>query len=131
MAATAPRVAPRAPTVFGPLPWVGGGLGLLVDPTAFFDRQRRRHGDTFVLDAFGHRVFCVFSPEGVRSLYAQAEDDASFGIATYQLIKAKVPVELLLGRRNHPKTLFGSQRVETYLGHLEEAVALEIDRHPD
>jgi cytochrome P450 len=128
MAATAPRVAPRAPTVFGPLPWVGGGLGLLVDPTAFFDRQRRRHGDTFVVDAFGHRMFCVFSPEGVRSLYAQAEDDASFGIATYQLIKAKVPVELLLGRRNHPKTLFGSQRVETYLGHLEEAVGLEIDR---
>ena len=128
MAAIVPRVEPPAPTVGGPIPWVRGGLGLLTDPSAFFGRQRRRHGDTFVVDAFGHRLFCVFSPEGVRSLYAQPEDQASFGIATYQLIKAKVPVELLLGRRNHPKTLFGSQRVETYLDHLQEAVDLEIAR---
>ena len=128
MATTAPRVEPAAPTVGGPIPWVRGGLGLLVDPTAFFDRQRRRHGNTFVVDAFGHRLFCVFSPEGVRALYAQPEDQASFGMATYQLIKAKVPVELLLGRRNHPKTLFGSQRVETYLDHLQQAVDLEIAR---
>jgi len=128
MATTAPTVEPAAPTVGGPLPWVQGGLGLLSDPTAFFQRQRRRHGDTFVVDAFGHRLFCVFSPEGVRSLYAQPEDQASFGIATYQLIKAKVPVELLLGRRNHPRTLFGRQRVETYLDHLHRAVELEVDR---
>ena len=128
MATTAPTVEPAAPTVRGSLPWVRGGLGLLSDPTAFFQRQRRVHGDTFVVDAFGHRLFCVFSPEGVRSLYAQPEEQASFGIATYQLIKAKVPVELLLGRRNHPKTLFGSQKVETYLDHLQRAVELEIAR---
>jgi len=128
MATTAPTVEPAAPTVGGSLPWVGGGLGLLADPTAFFQRQRRVHGDTFVVDAFGHRLFCVFSAEGVRSLYAQPEDRASFGIATYQLIKAKVPVELLLGRRNQPKTLFGSQLVEAYLGHLQRAVELEMAR---
>ncbi len=73
-------------------------------------------------------MFCVFSPEGVRSLYAQPEDQASFGIATYQLIKAKVPVELLLGRRNQPKSLFGSQLVETYLDHLRDAVDRELAR---
>ena len=112
----------------GRLPWVEGGLGLLRDPTAFFGRQRARHGDTFVVDAFGHRLFCVFSPEGVRSLYAQPEEHASFGLATFQLIKSKVPIELLLGRRNQPNTLFGSQRVETYLDHLHTAVELEIDR---
>lgn len=128
MATTVPRVEPPVALVGGPLPWVRGGLGLLSDPTAFFARQRERHGDTFVVDAFGHRLFCVFSPEGVRSLYAQPEEQASFGIATYQLIKAKVPIELLLGRRNHPKTLFGNQRVETYLGHLRQAVDLEMDR---
>jgi cytochrome P450 len=100
----------------------------LSDPTAFFARQRSRYGDTFVVEAFGHRLFCVFSPEGVRALYAQPEEKASFGIATYQLIKAKVPVELLLGRRNHPKTLFGSHRVEDYLGHLHQAVDLEMAR---
>ena len=128
MAPSAPTVEPAAPIVRGPLPWVRGGLGLLSDPTAYFARQRRSHGDTFVVEAFGHRLFCVFSPEGVRSLYAQPEDKASFGNATYQLIKAKVPVELLLGRRNHPKTLFGSQRVESYLDHLKEAVDLELVR---
>ena len=128
MAPSAALVEPEPPTVRGALPWVRGGLGLLSDPTAFFARQRARHGDTFVVEAFGHHLFCVFSPEGVRSLYAQPEDRASFGIATYQLIKAKVPVELLLGRRNHPKTLFGSQRVEHYLDHLHQAVDLELTR---
>ncbi len=128
MAADHPAVEPAAPTVGGPLPWVEGGLGLLWDPTAFFGRQRARHGDTFVVDAFGHRLFCVFSPEGVRSLYAQPEEHASFGLATFQLIKSKVPIELLLGRRNQPNALFGSQRVETYLDHLHTAVELEIDR---
>src|SRR5580658_10509808 len=114
--------------VSGPLPWVGGGMGLLRNPTAFFARQCARHGDTFVLDAFGHRLFCVFSPEGVRSLYAQPEEEASFGLATYTLIKAKVPIELLLGRRTHPKSLFGNARVEEYLDTLHDAVRQEIAR---
>jgi cytochrome P450 len=123
-----PVVAPLPPVVEGHLPWVGGGLGLLHNPTKFLVRQRARHGDTFVLDAFGHRLFCVFSSAGVRSLYAQPEEQASFGMATYTLIKSKVPIELLLGRRNHPKSLFGNAKVETYLENLDLAVAQEIDR---
>jgi hypothetical protein len=101
---------------------------LLRNPTEFLVRQRARHGDSFVLDAFGHRLFCVFSPAGVRSLYAQPEEQASFGMATYTLIKSKVPIELLLGRRNHPKSLFGNAKIETYLDNLGLAVAQEIDR---
>ncbi len=116
------------PLVSGPLPWVGGGLGLLRDPTGFMVRQRERHGDTFVLDAFGHRLFCVFSDAGIKALYAQPEEEASFGMATYTLIKAKVPIELLLGRRNHPKSLFGNAKVETYLDNLHTAVDQEISR---
>ena len=110
------------------MPWLKGGLGLLHNPTEFFVRQRARHGDTFVVDAFGHRLFCVFAPEGVRSLYAQAEEQASFGMATYTLIKSKVPIELLLGRRNHPKSLFGGAKVEIYLDNLDLAVSQEIER---
>jgi cytochrome P450 len=123
-----PQIDPLPPVVDGHLPWVGGGVGLLRNPTEFFIRQRRRHGDTFVVDAFGHRLFCVFSPAGVRSLYAQPEEEASFGLATYTLIKSKVPIELLLGRRNHPKALFGNAKVETYLDHLHLAVEQEIAR---
>ena len=46
-------------------------------------------------DAFGHRMVCLFSPEGVRSLYALPEHEASFGLATYRLIRFKIPEELL------------------------------------
>jgi cytochrome P450 len=128
MSAALPQIEPMPPVVGGSLPWVGGGLGLLRDPTGFFTRQRSRHGDTFVVDAFGHRLFCVFSPAGIRSLYAQPEEQASFGMATYTLIRAKVPIELLLGRRNHPKALFGNAKVEGYLENLHEAVEQEIER---
>jgi cytochrome P450 len=128
MPAPLPRIDPLPPIVDGHLPWVGGGLGLLRNPTEFFVNQRQRHGDTFVVDAFGHRLFCVFAPAGVHSLYAQPEEEASFGLATYTLIKAKVPIELLLGRRNHPKALFGNAKVETYLDNLHLAVDQEIAR---
>jgi cytochrome P450 len=100
---------------------------MLRNPTEFFRRQRQLFGDTFVVDAFGYRLFCVFSAAGVRGLYALAEQQASFGLATYELVlKHKVPPELLAGRRNFPHTLFGGQDVEEYLGNLEEAVALQI-----
>jgi cytochrome P450 len=128
MATALPQIEPMPARAGGPLPWVEGGLGLLRNPTGLFERLRARHGDTFVLDAFNHRFFCVFSPAGVRSLYAQPEEEASFGLATYALIKAKVPIELLLGRRTHPKSLFGNAKVEGYLDNLGLAVGQEIDR---
>ncbi len=120
-------VAPMPPTVDGSVPWVDAGLGLLRDPTSFLARARRRHGDTFVVDAFGFRLFCVFSPEGVRRLYELPEREASFGLATYRLIGFKLPPELLAGRRNSPHHLFGAQKVEGYLRTLDDAVSLELD----
>src|SRR6185436_15979889 len=116
----------------GILPWIGAGLGLLRNPTEFFRRTRARLGDTFVVDAFGYRLFCVFSPEGVRRLYALEEHEASFGLATFELvIRRKVPLELLAGRRTLPHDLFGKQDVEDYLDSLESAVALQIDELGD
>ncbi len=47
--------------------------------------MRRRLGDTYLVDAFGCRLFCVFSPVGVRALYALREDEASFAAATVRL----------------------------------------------
>jgi len=112
----------------GNLPWIGAGLGLLRNPTEFFHRTRQRLGDTFVVDAFGYRLFCVFSPEGVRRLYALEEHEASFGLATFELvIRRKVPLELLVGRRTFPHDLFGKQDVEDYLDRLESAVGLQLD----
>ncbi len=123
-----PAVTPMPPRVAGVLPKLGAGLGLLRGPTGFFAAQRARHGDTFVVDALGYRLFCVFSPAGVRALYEVPENVASFGLATFELVfRHKIPLELAIGRRNRPHDLFKNPDVETYLGNLEAAVALEID----
>ena len=53
-----------------------------------------------VVDAFGFQLFCVFSPAGVRRLYELPEGDASFGLATYNLLTLKIPPELLT---SHPE----------------------------
>lgn len=116
---------PRAP---GALPWIGVGLRVLRDPTRFFADTRRALGDTFVADAFGFRLFCVFSAAGVRGLYALPESRASFGLATYNLLKLKIPGELFAGRRNGPRNLFGGEDVERYVVNLEEAVRREIEQ---
>ncbi len=86
------------------------------------------HGDTFVVDALGHRFVCVFGAAGVRSLYALPEREASFGLATYTMIRTKVPDELFSDIRNPPHKLFGNQQLEGYLVDLDAAMAAEVDR---
>src|SRR5262245_55140451 len=100
-------VSPMPPRARGRLPWVGSGIALLRDPTAFLVRMRRRLGDTFVVDAFGYRLLCVFSAAGVRSLYALDEGQASKGLADVALLRLKLPDELLRDRRTRPHDLFG------------------------
>ncbi len=126
-----PDIAPMPPRVSGPIPRVGAGRRLLVDPTRFLAETRRTHGDTFVVDAFGYRLCFVFSPDGVRSLYRYPEREASFGIATYRLISHKAPAELFDGRRVMPHDLFDRPSVEEYLDTLEDAVAAEMDELGD
>ena len=123
-----PAIAPMPPRRGGAIPWVEAGAALLRDPTACFAAARRHLGDTFVLDAFGYRLFCVFSPAAVARLYALAEHEASFGLATFELVlKRNLPTELLAGRRTFPHALFGGQEVEDYLGHLHQAMQLQLD----
>lgn len=121
------EIDPMPPHVAGPLPWIGGGLPMLRDPTRHLETLRARHGDTFALDAFGDRLLCAFSADGLAALYGYAERDASFGLATYDLISRKLPPELFDGRRNTPHSLFGSQRTESYLSALDRALAATID----
>ena len=127
-----PPIDPMPPRRGGAVPWLGAGAALLRNPTEFFRATRARHGDTFVADAFGFRLFCVFSPAGVRALYALPENQASFGLATFNLVfKHKAPLELIAGRRHRPHDLFGSQELEGYLDELERAVALQLDELGD
>jgi hypothetical protein len=46
----------------------GSGWQLLLDPTGFLAAARCDLGDPFSVDAFGVRLFCVFSSAGVRRL---------------------------------------------------------------
>lgn len=105
----------------------GASLGLLVDPTGWLARQRGRHGDEFRAEAFGWDLFFTFSPEGVRRLYELPEREASFGLATYELIRRKVPDELFAGRRNTPHSLFGAQQVDRYVEELAHAIDVELE----
>lgn len=122
-----PQITPKPPWVRASLPWIGSGIGLLRDPTRFFQRARARHGDTFGVDVFGYRLFCVFSAEGVQALYRVPEKQASFGLATFELVlRHKVPLELVVGRRTRPHDLFGAEDVQEYLGALDGAVGAQL-----
>lgn len=80
-----------------------------------------------MVDAVGQRFFCTFGPVGVASLYAVAERDASFWLATYTMVTTKVPEELFSEIRNPPHKLFGNQKVEGYLRNLDAAMAAEVE----
>ncbi len=121
------RSSHEAPRVSGLLPWVGPGLALLSNPTEFFQRARRKYGNTFLVEAFGYRLFCVFSPEGVKGLWALPEAEASKGVADFGMLAHKVPAELFAGRRTFPHMLFAREDVEVYLGNLVSAVDLELE----
>ncbi len=114
-----PPVAPA------PWPWIGGGLRILRDPERALSSTRDQLGDTFVVDAFGRRLLWLFSPEGVRQLWALPEEKASKGLADFDLLSHKVPAELFAGRRTFPHDLFGAQDTEDYLTNLRAAVQLE------
>ena len=121
-----PRIEPAPPRVAARLPKIGAGLQVLRDPTAFFSRARARYGDTYVVDCFGYRLLCVFSPEGVKNLWAIPEEQASKGLADYALLRHKVPDELFAGRRTRPHDLFRSEDTTSYLAQLECALDDQI-----
>ena len=72
------------------------------------------------------RYLFVFSPEALRAFYALPERDASKGLADYRMLVRKLPEELFAGVRTIAHDLFGAQDVETYLGHLDHALDLEL-----
>jgi cytochrome P450 len=121
-----PLVDPAPPRAPGRLPWVRAGFSFLANPTDFLRRTRQQLGDSFLLEAFGFRLFFVFSPEGLRSLYALPEKDASFTEATRTLIGFKLPPELLGGDMAMFHHLFGRDQLESYRAEIEAAVSDEL-----
>ncbi len=97
------------------------------DPVAALAGARASCGDTFVVDSGPDRYLFTFSPTGVESFYALAEDQASKGMADYRMLRRKLPEEIFVGRRTLPHQLFGRDEVATYLDNLERALDVTVD----
>src|SRR6185436_11051029 len=115
-------VVPAPPRVRGGLPGIGPIGAFLRNPTLFLAAARARLGDTFLLEVAGFRLFCVFGPIGVRSLYALPEDDASFGQATRTLLGLKLPPELQAGDLAVFQHLINRERMDAYLAQIDAAL---------
>src|SRR4029077_6841707 len=83
-------------------------------------------GDTFAIESGRDEYLFVFSADALRAFYALPERDASKGIADYRMLLRKLPEELFFDVRTLAHDLFGAQDVETYLGHLDHALTLEL-----
>lgn len=117
MPTASPRFTPPCADGIG-LPWDVA----VDDAVAAIAGARAEHGDTFVVDSRGSRYLFTFSPIGVESFYALAEDVASKGVADYLMLRRKLPDEIFVGRRTLPGSLFRRDDVSSYLTNLERAL---------
>jgi cytochrome P450 len=124
----APAVDPEPPRAAITFPWDDAGAP---DPVAALAAARAAHGDTFLVDSGADRYLFVFAPRALATFYAIEERVASKGLADYRMLLRKLPDELFLERRTLAHDLFGAQEVETYLGHLDVAIARQLDELGD
>ena len=125
-------VSPRPPVVHDELAHIGAGLRFSQSPTDFLAAMREIYGDTFLVDVFGYKLFCVFSPEGLRNLYAAAEDQASFGMATFDMLGFKTPLDIF---KDADIDLFYDllqpEKVASYVGEFVEVIEQVTATWPD
>ncbi|MGO9877305.1 MAG: cytochrome [Acidimicrobiia bacterium] len=117
------QISPSPPLAPFALPWDDPDV---TDPVSTLTQARADLGDTFEVASGRDRYLFVFSPDALRAFYALPERDASKGLADYRMLARKLPQELFAGVRTLAHDLFGAQEVETYLGHLDYALDLEI-----
>jgi cytochrome P450 len=122
-------IAPLPPLATEELPHIGAGLRFLEAPTAYLRELRERHGDTYLLDVFGFNLLMTFAPKGLESLYKLEENKASFGLATYDMIGFKTPIEIF---EDADLDLFYqlllNKRMPGYLPAIETIVERELQR---
>ena len=83
---------------------------------------RAEHGDTFAVHSGRDRYLFTFSPTGVESFYALAEEKASKGVADHLMLRRKLPDDIFDGRRTLPGSLFRRDDVASYLANLDRAL---------
>jgi len=124
-----PLVEPEPVVVKDELAHLGSGLPFAANPTEFMTELRAIYGDTFLVDVFGYKLFCCFSAKGLENLYKLAEEDASFGLATFDLMSFKTPLEVFMDADLRLfYQLLTKERVDRYLMDIHEVVKLELTR---
>jgi len=116
-------IRPSPPRAAFSLPWDDPAI---TDPVAVLKQARAELGDTFEVMSGRDRYLFVFSPDALKAFYALPEREASKGLADYRMLVRKLPQELFADVRTFAHDLFGAQDVETYLGHLDYALDLEL-----
>jgi cytochrome P450 len=125
-------VSAAPPIVRDELAHIGAGLRFSQNPTQFLAQMRQEYGDTFLVDVFGYKLFCVFSPQGLRSLYAAAEDDASFGMATFDMLGFKTPLDIFMDADIHLfYELLLPEKVAGYVDAFADGIAQVLADWPD
>lgn len=120
-------IQPVPPTVKDDLPHIGAGLRFAHGPTEYLRTLRAEYGDVFLLDLFGYQLFCVFSPAALKSLYAVAEEDASFGMATFDMMGFKTPLEIFMDADiDLFYELLVQDRVQGYLSSFNKVLAMQL-----
>ncbi len=89
-------ISPLPPIHTEELPHIGSGLMFLDNPTGYLKQLRAQYGDTYALDVFGFNLLMTFSPQGLEALYHYDESEASFAMATFDMIGFKTPIETLI-----------------------------------
>lgn len=122
-------VNPTPAIVNDELAHIGCGLRFARNPTQFFAECRAEYGDTFLVDVFGYRLFCVFSPAGLKSLYELEEDKASFGFATFDLMSFKTPTEVFMDTDlNLFYELLRYKKLPGYIDIIQRVLTQELNR---
>jgi cytochrome P450 len=116
-------VRPMPPIAQVTLPWHDPDAAA---PAEALAAARAALGDTFVVRSGGETTLFVFSPEALAALYELPEREASKGLADYTMLVRKLPDELFAGPRTFAHDLFGASEVESYLGHLDHALDIEL-----
>jgi len=125
-------VSPKPAIVHDELAHIGAGLRFAQSPTRFLAQMREEYGDTFLVDVFGYKLFCVFSPQGLKSLYAAAEDEASFGMATFDMLGFKTPLDIFMDADIHLfYELLLPEKVAGYLNDFAEGITQVLAGWPD
>ncbi len=122
-------IDPLPPVHQEELPHIGAGLRFAQAPTRYLAELRERYGDTYLVDIFGFNLLMTYSPRGLESLYQYSEEEASFAMATFDMIGFKTPIETLIDTDSKLfYHLLMNKKMPAYVETIDRVVRKEFER---